>query len=91
MQKALQLKRCLTIKGKAKCAESVGSPDTYLAPSIIYPTYLDLSKDELVPDTVASDDTLFHFTEFTGDSQVQQELLKGCLGFILYLQSDSSS
>lgn len=31
--KGLQLKRRLTIKGKAKNAEAEGSPDTYLAPS----------------------------------------------------------
>lgn len=68
-----------------------GSPDICQALSWTQPTYLDLSKDELVPDTVTPDDTLFYFIEFTGNSQVQQELLQGCLGFIVYLKNDGSS
>lgn len=68
----------------------MGSLDICLALSRTHPTYLDPRKDDLVPQTVASDDTPFHFIEFTGNSQVQQELLKGCLGLILNLQSDNS-
>lgn len=88
--KDLQVKRLLTITGKAEYAESVGSLDICLALAKTHPTYLYLFKDELVPETVTSDDTPFHFTEFTGNSQIQQELFQGCLGFILNLQGDSS-
>lgn len=90
IQKDLQLKTCLTIRGKAKCTESVGTQNICLALSRTHPTYLDLCKDELVPDTVTSDDTLFHFIEFPVNSPVQQELLQGCVCFILNLQGDSS-